>query len=489
MRHVRSVAFLALIFLAERSTTAEGPGPAVTVRLGAPDRQAEELIGLFRGAKVADPAAALAAWKRASREPDRLGKPLEAAIAAINPRMARELRSLDGAEVAFWPSAEGPRFTWGALLPDDDGTFAALGSALVLTDGAVEEPLEGLAVDRLGRPGSPLLVNGPRGLFLGGTREGLRASFGRARAAADPEDRPGIHLGVTPEILRAPRSLAGRRVAKLFQDRAFAGLDLDIVIVDGSSRASLLGRMLAPGPAAATVEPGWLDLVPADRAMAAFALAIDPRAAAWDDAFALADRVERVDPARDALAPLRLRLELVARAVGVRTERDVLPHLKGVSGWAGSVGKRVDSALVAVHLDDEAAAARLASGIKPPTVAGRPVRVVREGSSVWLAWGDRVFEASRDARARPGGSAGPTLREGWDRPAPSFSGGVWPGRVPGLAPSGSPLAEALDHADPLIVQGSIDPGGLVRASASWRGLRRAVSRFLDLIPLDPPPDR
>src|SRR5262249_20365365 len=68
---------------------------AITIRLVHPDRQLELLIDLFRGARAPHPAAALAAWRRATRDPVGLGKAAEAAIAVLNPEMVRELRTLD----------------------------------------------------------------------------------------------------------------------------------------------------------------------------------------------------------------------------------------------------------------------------------------------------------------------------------------------------------------------------------------------------------
>src|SRR5438445_312965 len=122
MRTFRAAVCLIVVILADRCVAGEPPA-AVTIRLGKPDQQVGEVIDLFLGAKVPHPAAALAAWKRASREPGRLGKPIEALIAAINPKMAGELRTLDGAEVALWFEPGGGRLAWNATLPNDDGTF------------------------------------------------------------------------------------------------------------------------------------------------------------------------------------------------------------------------------------------------------------------------------------------------------------------------------------------------------------------------------
>ena len=40
-------------------------------------------------------------------------------------------------------------------VPGDDGTFAAVATALALTGGGSDPPLDGVAVDRLGPPGAP----------------------------------------------------------------------------------------------------------------------------------------------------------------------------------------------------------------------------------------------------------------------------------------------------------------------------------------------
>ena len=74
-------------------------GETLVIRLVHPDRQAAAVLKLFDGAGVAHPAAALAGWKRTARDPDHLGKPLEAAIAMFNPEMAPEWKVLHDAEL------------------------------------------------------------------------------------------------------------------------------------------------------------------------------------------------------------------------------------------------------------------------------------------------------------------------------------------------------------------------------------------------------
>jgi len=495
-----------LVLLAASIAGGADPTPVVTVRAVHPDREMAAILDLFRGAKAPNPAAALAAWKRASREPDRLGKPAEALIAAFNPLMAGELRTLDEAGVASWFDPEAGRLAWGASIPADDGTFAALATALALSGGAAEGPIDGRPVDRLGGPGSPLMARGPRGVALAGSRDGLRLSLRRADAADRP--RPAIESGWLARFdargLEDAPSLGARRVAEAF--RATGGREVSVVArLEGSTLAATLTGAFAaiPGEPSA-LDPAWLDWVPADRAMAAFALAIDPRPGAWDAAFALAERVAPGAPGPKDLAPLRARLDLAARAVGLRTEVDILPHLRGLSGWVGADGKKApDVGLVAIHLDDEASARRLADRIKSrpgvgddhgpgrvvAALAGRPIRVDVRGASLLVGWGEGSIGASTEAKGSPDRSAGPVILRGWAAaPLPSRVAAAWTGRVPRLAPEGSPLAIALAGAPPVLWTGH-RAGLLMVDRIAWGGLDATVRRFLDLIPLDPPPDR
>ncbi len=71
------------------------------MRLVHPERQAAEVLRLFEGTRAPHPAAALAAWKRATKEPTQLGKPLEAVIALFNPEMVPEWSIMHRAELGL----------------------------------------------------------------------------------------------------------------------------------------------------------------------------------------------------------------------------------------------------------------------------------------------------------------------------------------------------------------------------------------------------
>src|SRR5262249_55156672 len=133
---VRWSATLGLVLaLGAEAVPARGQDPwpaALAVRLVRPDRQGERLLGWFEGCRAPHPAAALSGWRRATG--GTVGKPFEAVIALFNPGMARELASLEQAEFQLGLGADGSTH-WLATIPGDDGTVAALATALALTDG------------------------------------------------------------------------------------------------------------------------------------------------------------------------------------------------------------------------------------------------------------------------------------------------------------------------------------------------------------------
>jgi hypothetical protein len=509
-----------IMMLGMATGLAHGAGPpeeAVTVRLIQPDCQAERLIALFEGARVPHPAAALASWKRTEGRHGRsLGKPLEAAIAAINPEMVRELRLLDDAEVGIAWDADG-RLLWHAILPRDDGTFAAVGTALALTDGGSDPPLREVAVDRLGPPGAPLMARTAGALVVAGTRDALQAALGRVREATIP-GRPEIATGglirLAPGGLWPSRSLAVQRLAGALIGAGCREAQGSLILEGEALSLVVTGRFDGPPNAAGAVDPAWLDWIPASGILGAVAVALDPRPEAWDAAFAAADRVEKADPARAQVAPLRTRLNLLALAVGVRPEVDLWPRLRGVTaGVSADPAGRIDGVLLALHAVDPAAAERMARGVLPRLAtrlgvtsadgpdrpeaegvlrlgrfSGLPLNVCRRGATVLVAWGDRMLTAALDAADHPGHSAGPTIRASWGSRPPQRAGAFWPSALSGRAAAGSPVASSLAGAAPVLWWGGRD-GPTSRDEIRWTELRGLVRRFLDRLPLAPLPDR
>src|SRR5271165_2403737 len=115
---------LAMIVPAVRLDADEPPrreaSAGITVSFVHPERQAAAVLRLFEGSRAAHPAAALVAWKHATRNPHQLGKRLEAVISFFNPEMVREWAVLHEArlELDLGATTAAPRFR--LLVPRDD---------------------------------------------------------------------------------------------------------------------------------------------------------------------------------------------------------------------------------------------------------------------------------------------------------------------------------------------------------------------------------
>jgi hypothetical protein len=465
-----------------------------------PDEQCRAVISLFEGTPWPHPAAVLVDWKRAAGEGERrsLGKPLEAMISAINPLMARELATLDGARLLLdFPDEGGIR--WAMVVPEDDGSIAAFATALALTDGEPLPPEGAMFVDRLGPPGAPLIATGEPGspAILASDRGAMASALRRGPvepAVPGEEPRSGWIVRVDPEGMRGSGEVAVHRLGE-----ALIGLGYQGIV----ARAALEGEAFAvvansprqgQGDRAegwGRIDPRWLDPVPIDRASAVVSVAIGPGADAWSEAIGLADRIERADPDRADLAPLRQRLALFALARGARLEADLWPMLLGVTLWCSvdELGD-LDAGLLALHASGEQDAARIADRVVARllgdgiAVAGRPLEMASRGGSVLIGWGAGALESSLEAAEDPSKSAGELLREDFGASAPGRLGAVWPGRLPWIGEEGSPLRGAMTDGPPLIWSGWTG-GGTIRDELHWGGLRALVRRFLERIPAEP----
>jgi hypothetical protein len=484
----RGAIVMGLLCLVGRAAVcpAEAPRPAVIVRPIRPDQQLERLIGLFDGGPVAHPAEALSAWRRATGRHESLSKAAQAAIALLNPEMIPELRTLDGAEVDIW--FDGGRTHWFALVPHDDGTFAALTTALALTDGGADEPLSDLAVDRVGPPGSTLLGRAPDGAFLlADDRAGLAAARERLRAGREcSAASSGWLVRVDPLALCASPDVLTRRIAEslramgLDSIEVLAGLEGEALTIDIRSRLD--------GPVAARpIDPAWLDGIPADRVAAAASFSLGP--AGWDQVFAVADQIEKADPSRAGAASLRARLGLAALAAGVQPEVDLWPLVIGLTAWVATDGSgAIVAGSLALHTADAVSAQRLERRAIRPLLASRlarlpggPVEVAVHGPSVLLGWGPGALAATEAACLDPSKSAAGRLRAAWTSRAPARAGALWPGALGGALRPG--LAGSLAGA-PLIVWHGGAGDGATRDIVRWGGLKAPVRRYLQQLPLD-----
>jgi hypothetical protein len=399
-------------------------GETVVIRLVHPERQAADVLKLFDGARAPHPAAALAGWKRATRHPNQLGKPLEAVIAMFNPEMAQEWRVMDDAELCLDLGSVDGKARWYAIVPRDDGTLSAAVTAMRLTRGAAEAPAgesEGIAVERLGPAGAAVSARTGDMLILGSTREELLRGLRRIAAESAPivaseVDRQSRHGSAIPSLGNRVDSglifdlcpgrmnakagtMTNRHAAALLQGLGCRRMSGNLALKEDSLAlevTTLLGHeepsRPVPAAKAAAVDPSWLAWVPARDMMAVVSLAFEPGAAFWDSAFALADRVDRADPSRAEVASLRTRFNLLATAAGARPEVDLWPHLRGVTasimGDPNQPGHPA-GALVILHADGDASSARIATDVLPRLSAllsgkkfeGESVRIAPPGQA------------------------------------------------------------------------------------------------------------
>ncbi len=200
MRRIRTMLFRPVVIgvlqalVGSRAQGAESPGgPEVVFRLIHPDRQAATALRLFEGCRAPHPAAALAAWKRSTRDRNQLGKPLEAVISFFNPEMVREWHVMHEAKLQLGldPGTGKPR--WSLVVPHDDGTIAALVTSLRLSEGNEEAPMEieeeRIAVQRLGGHGAAVAARSQRGLVLAGSRADLERAVVPNKAATVTESK------------------------------------------------------------------------------------------------------------------------------------------------------------------------------------------------------------------------------------------------------------------------------------------------------------
>lgn len=474
--------------------------PAVEIRAIRPDAQVFALLSLFEGTAWPHPAAALADWKQSAPpgEERSLGKTIEALIAAMNPLMARELATFDGTRLMLDLDPEG-RPHWAAVVPKDNGTIAALATALVLTDGRREAPEGPFAVDRIGPSGAPLVASTEPGapVILASDRSALRSTIERLNAdqMAEPAIDSGWIVRVDPEALAASESLLGRRIAAAALGLGYESIEARAALVGDCLEVVIEGptHPLATRPGWGAIDPNWLDVVPTEQAAMAVSLAIGPGGDAWAGLLQAVDRVERADPTRGDAVALRQRLGLLALIRGIRLELDFWPNLTGVTAW-GSLNDAgfPDGGLLALHATSDQAAEQVRDRVVTRIVEGlasirwmedRPLKTARVGNSVLIGWGANALTASLVALADPGQSAGSTLRSQWSDAAegPSRVLATWPGRLPWTDPA---IREALDESPPVIVLGWTE-GEALLDRLRWEGLRDPIRRFLDQLPAEP----
>ena len=461
---------------------------AIVLQPVKPDVQLERLIALFEGSRAASPAAALAQWRKSRKNATSLGKGLEAAIAVLNPEMVAEVKPLDGSEIVVDFDVASGEPHWFAAFPRDDGTLAAVGTALALTDGKREPPLEESQLDRLGPPGSAMMTQNGQWVVVAGAREDLKNGLELLKTPRVGGE-PGAWLRVNPGHLARARSVTSRRIGLALQGAHVGRLDAFVTLKD--EQLAIEAKSEAPDPRVPPVDAKWMDFVP-DSAAVAFAYAFDPSREAWDSLFTTLDAIEKADPANAKLATVRAQVNLFATLAGVKPEVDLWPKLRAVWGHVAMDRGTLTGAVIHLDLVDAASAERIRDEVVPKVakslradpgdlagglrdlgvIANRRMSVASRGSRVVIAWGPMATVEPPEHSAA--GILAPRLGTGQVHRCVV----VWPGRIHQFEAE-SPLAAALEKSPPAIWWGRGD-----RDWASLPNLKPTIQRFLDRLPME-----
>ena len=474
---------LSRLFLGFVMTAQADAPPAISANLERPDLILKHVIDLFEGSRATDPAAALAAWKLATNGSISLGKGTEAAIAALNPRMIPELANLEAARAVFDFDPAG-KPDWSFTVSHDDGTFSAFATAMALTDGAREPEIDGADVDRTGPPGSAMIANKGDAVIVASSREAIARALKTIAPVAKPSDDAGIVFAIDADALIRAQSVSWKRAGE-----AMKGLNLPKI--DGRLKVDADRLFLAIETPAA--EPGAIqsrdrawDRELSNRASIVFSTSLDTSPKNLDQWFAMADRVEKADPAKSKLNPLRARVNILATASRINLERDLWPHLRGVSGFLLGDSRRLSGIGIALHMRDKDSAMKIRRDVLPSLMKALrldqnlAVSVIEsEGATAWIVWGEKAREELAIVRSDPRLS----ITAAAEAKPPENENRmivIHPGRL-GLATEGSPLDRAVAEAPPIIWRGSCRDGKQTDR-VTIAHFRPMIKRFLDEIP-------
>ena len=482
----------------------------IRVQFVHPEQQLREVLNLFEGTKAKHPAALLAAWRRATHNPDVLDKVTQAAIASLNPDMLREWSLLHHA-LGFWDSPQ----HWCAAIPNDDGTFAAFATALALTDGAEEAPLAPIQarVDRLGKQGAPLLAQHQNQVVVASSRAELLTGFRQlATPRAAPAENPaasGVHLQIKPGRLRPDSAPWLERLTKTLSALEIDAAELQASIQNG--RVQLVIDSPTQIEADHPIDPAWLAIIP-NNAAGAFSLSRDSRGQLLTALRKVFESLAR-NPENPPPSPLKPCLESILIKDGqILWDSARWDALRGSTGFVvtNHQAEFTAGALV-LHMADPQAASDFAPRIarvarqfiagKPqngpiPTPRdtpldlgefdSRPVRMFAKDAHILISWGDL------DSRQLAARLTSPP--DDWRNALPSTAlepGAqslflAWPGRlpIPGLPRDGI-LARALAESPPVVARGGVQQGHWSER-ITWDGARGFVQKLTEILPQQPP---
>lgn len=474
--------------------------PALTVLLSHPDRQLEAVLALFHELPAQHPADLLASYRRATRDPNVLNKAAQALIAALNPNMVPELRNFHLATFRLYVEPDGS-LAWLADIPSDDGSLAAIGTALALTDG---QTLPGdPPIDQLGPRDGPFMA-------VLGSRAVISSSATRLRTALITPPSPlklpdhadsALLFQIEPEHLTSAAAAWARTLGRAAQALRLAHVNGRLALDADQIALKLQSALQAPAPEDnPAVDLRWLDHA-LPNAACTLSLAIDSNGHAIATLFALLDAL-LVDPdLTPKPAPLRTRFNLAANLQGVRPELELWPKLVGCTLSLrlkrSDVGApEIEALRLSLHASEPDSARDFEQRLMPrlatvPAALGwlrpDPQNPAAPSRLSWKAVGQTLNLDYRTPDAPVPNEPeehDPARLQGVDLAALSspLLALFWPSQWPfGQSPGEQAFARALRDAPPVIWRVEFARGQRTD-SITWNNLRSAVARLVDALP-------
>lgn len=491
--------------LCAAAPTGDGPSAKVLpdradleVAVDRPEAFCNGVLALFTAERYPSPAAAIAAWKRASGGSCPLPKAWEAGLVTINPEMAREWRCLDGGTFELrWAGGSAPGAPrWRVRLPKAGDSGEAMLTALALTLSGKPIPAADTTVLRLGAaPDSPVgRVQGDCLVVASGLAE-LAQAENPSGSAVPPTGRPGASARINLEALGAADApLIYRQLARLLTGFGAAEIAAHISLEADQLAIRLEGRSPAepPGPSVfAAIDPDWLAFIPRDRAIAAICLGLNRDPAASDRLIAAIDRALRLDPREHKAAPLETRLKLWSALLGWDARAELGAHCRGVILIALSSDRDPENPdwCACLQLDSPTIAATGSERLRHRLnrVLGRDAVpfIAAVGTALVIGSDESACNLCIAAAKEGPGSVPAPLRPAAGAVPRVRLGAFWPARRPESRRRLGARAEALDRAGPVVWEG-FEPAakGASLDVITIARLKTLVHETLESLPID-----
>ena len=494
--------------------TPTGPAsePAFTASFHLPDQQLATLLSWFQGSRYKSPAAALAAYRSKTQQPEVVPRGIQAIISILNPEMVRELEVLDGATFEI-SNTGGVSSDWSLVIPKDDEAIRTLATALAQHDGQELQPSDRLPTSlyQLGPPGSPFLTRFDGRTALGSDPESLRKLLDRP-LKPHPAKNSVILFHVATKGLLFVKPNALSRIGMALEAVKFSTVSGSSLLNENGWLLETHTLLLDPNQANQLPTVNLLltqvrENLPAD-VVFEFAFGLDRDGRTIEAIHRLGEEIIRALGSLRGEMPLRTRANLVANLLGFFPEVELWPRIDGIGGWVSTQGKEFTAAHLVLHTIEPGFTNPLAKRLiktlqqlvqkdgspKPKTeldldldfpeqplvlgkLLGRRLSICIRTQNIFLTLGE----------PKPAGPTALTeekITQGADQaPGANRSLKFWPGRLVATQGLSKEVARSLSEAPPVVWTGRRDGSELID-HVHWSPLPPTIRTLVDTLDLD-----